>query len=503
MERKAAFLLLLLLLVVSLGALDEELPDVEITGPSALHSVLEKRGLSGEDLLLPDVTDSLQTLLPAIPEESLPVPLQKLHWLYFKAGYNWDFHGCFLADSLFTAPLSFRAEAQRLSYEEAWKQLALRAVGQYSGKNHRVGVQLKKVYSKSEYNIDYQSVNALSLNLDFNNIRLFAYPVNLSLNGEVQTSHYQYLSSDSESDLVHFNHRVGLSGKLSHGTRFFADLYYAYHTPALSLRLGFPAREESDFLDFAKGISIWLADHKVSPGAHISQRFIIDDRNFIQIYQESDLQVQDNYSLLLRQPWQKQREDAFVTFRPLNAHVIFYNSAIRLHERPLNLSLDLSVRYLMDGPVYSLANPDDGLPTALPRDILASSATLKGVYRSGSTFFSQSVVLEQDLLDSATGQPVPYVPLLSLETELSQAWEPVRLAVWLRQYYATENDLGEKLDNAMDLGGELDYSLTKDFNLFVELSNLELSSLLNRGKYVFRTLPSPPTVISLGFRFGF
>jgi len=496
--KKTVSLLLLLTIFSLIFAAEEDLPDIEITGPSQLKSILEKKGLSGNYLRIPDITDSLPPLLPPIPAEKTVVPLPKRHWLYAKATSNWDYQTCFLADSVLSLPLFSLIELQRSSLKNDWRQvIGGLDIGQETG-YLSWSAGFNTVNSSSDFILDYQSVNTLFLNLNFSQLKLFSSPAKLYLKGELQNNRFQYINETDESDLYHYNHQIGLKGKLSQGAEYFIDGYYSYHTPALAIGFNFPERESPEAFDFVKSLAFYLTDNKVCPAVNLSQRFFLPANNTLHLYQKAEISVRDNYDLLLSQPWQKQRSDVFFTFQPVNAHLVWGKRFGLRNNAPLDFYLDIGLNYRMDDAVYWLEKAEDSLPIAKPQDVLEGLASLQVTYTTGSTKFSQEVAIRKDYKDGFNDEELPYIPLVTLKTDFMHSWQDWRLIASFNQYYRTQDDLDNFLEEALELNGRLEYALQKDLIVCIEMNNL-----LSKSKTIFRTLPQEPATIGLSIHYGF
>jgi hypothetical protein len=477
----------------------EDLPDIEISGPSTLRSILEKRALPGNNFMIPDVVDSLGHLIPRLPEDVFkPSLIYNNHYLYLESGMDWNTRACFVSDSLFDTPLLFSSVLDYAFLERKWSSLNAEAGFVYNNPSQVLSAFIKTVNSSSPNISRRQSVNALKLNYDLNNLKLFGNPMQINLRAELQNSIYRYSSMSSEKNVMHYNNSICITGRLT--PEVYANLcgYYSYHSPSASVLFGFDQTANEDKGFFLKSFSLYASKRKLTPGMHLSHRFYLDKNNNLLIYQKSGMEVYNNYRFLSEQPWQKQLTDAIITFYPVNAHLMLNNQSIKIASIPVRLSFDLSANYNLDKPVYELDNVIDNQPVAIPVNTIGNSLEVKLVYGSANAGFTQSVALSREWRSADSHMTVGYVPLITLDSGLFCKLGDLSIKTGLKQCYYTKDELGSYLPESLDLGGSLGYNINQDFNLFFRVSNL-----LNQGKYFFRTVPTAPASVTAGFEYIF
>ncbi len=491
---------LLLALAACLFATAEELPDVEITGPSELKSIMAKKGIGGNDLLLPDVVDSLKPVFPQILEIPAPKPEVLKNFLHLSADHRLNLLGCFLSDRFLGSPLGVRGRLQKHSLSDQWHNWCGELIGQYFTPASRLSFGFKKTDVKSEFYSKAQSVSVLGLNYDQERLNLFQNPSQLRLGLEMHNCRYRYLQHTEDRDEMLLNANLGLSTRLKNELLFSADAWYSYDTATIQARLDFPGDEYLDALGWFRSVSLVVSGDKIAPGIHLSKRFHIDNENLIQVFQKSDFEIMDNYKLLLGQPWQQQHKDALVSLRPLNAHLLLASRSFRLAGQPVQLSLDYGIQYVVDEYMYFLT-PQSGsndLPLLKEQNVLRNNVDFILSWSAGASRFSQSCLLDKGWQTSNGNHDLPYVPFVSLLTQYTFSAHPVTFDLYAEQCFLTEDEDGADLDGVMDIGARAGFSLSGNLDVFACLINL-----LNRGRRVHRNVDPDPTSISLGFQARF
>ncbi|MFO7660892.1 MAG: hypothetical protein R6V77_08260 [Candidatus Cloacimonadaceae bacterium] len=496
MKQRFYLLAILLLFVLTAIAQTQDLPDVEVSGPSLLRSFLEKRGLAGTDLIVPDVTDSLNPLFPPFPKDDL-VTYKRLRKNALHLNYNSpkNLHAAFLADSLFTLPIALKAGLNLYSPDEDWNSLAFSSGIVYERSAIRQAILVKHLdawISSSAYDLKYQSVSAINLNYNFIIRNLLKNHLDMQLSVEVQNRLIDYRDDGKDMDAtLNFNHAVGFSTPLCPNLNLKADARLAYKTPVFSLGVTLRENDFTDKFAFLRGLSVDLTDQRIMPGIHLSQRFALDSENSFHILQKSALNVYENFGLLSSQPWQEQQSDALVAFKPLDAMLSFTNQNIVLFGHPVMFNLATGVEYIFDQPGYY----EPVLQNAfLPK--LSSQTVFQNIYRFGLNYGSSAVKLSQFVelnkgwLKERNDAEMPYLPFLTLDSSLELKLDPLHLKGTLNQYYKAKDELGNDLEEALELDADVYLRFGKDITLYLKGQNL-----LNKGRIIYRTLPGEPVAV--------
>jgi len=499
MEKRIFALTFFLMLFLVLCAEVQDLPDVEISGPSMLRSFLEKRGLSGSELIIPDVVDSLNPLFPGFPQEDLTTEL-KMNKNALHLNYNSDLnlHGSFLGDNLFGTPLAFKAGVNRHSLEDYFTSLSSSTGIVYQKDETGISILLKYIKSESHYDIKNQYVGAINLNYYFTINNLLKYPFALHLKPEIQSRMVDFRDDSGDKEELNFNHNAGFSTQLSNSFNVCAEGYWVYKTPVLSTKLALRDNEQTEKFNFLRSISVDVTDERILPGIHLSKRFSLDSENTIHLYQKSALNIHENYGLLMKQPWQRQLEDPIVALKPLDAHFVFTNQNLTIFNYPVMFTLDCGVQYIFDEPLYTTPAQGGDLPQLKPETVFKNNFSFGGVYNSKLLKVSQSVELNKGWLKERSDQELPYLPFLTLKSDVELKLEAFQLKGQLSQYYSAKDELKEDLPEAIELGAELNLQLMKDFTLYLKGHNL-----LNKGKTFYKTLPTEPVAVYGGLILSF
>jgi len=501
MNKRIILALFLIVFVISISALVQDLPDVEIFGPSELKSILEKKTVLNSDLLLNDIVDSLRPILPSIPPIEDPVNVYKKYSLYLDINTTSSFHSYLTADSVLAVPLSIKTFIEQKVLKKDWSDLSLKFYAQYQSEKSKFITGIKALNSYSPYVIDNQSVNSIKLHYMINQLNLFNKNVNMHIKAEIQSTSYENPISDNTKNKMYMNHNIGINFSASEDILVGLEAFYAYNTPLISVSLDFVDREDMNDYSFFKSILLYVSDKNIVPGIHLSKRTFLNKNNYIQLYQKSDVEIWDNYNLLINQPWQMLQTDALISFKPVNTHIIFSNKSLSFNGRPICLNADAGVQYLIDEPVYIKPVSDlliNALPLAEAENVLKSNIKLNGAYDTDGFSFSQSVSLEKGWVTTYSNATLPYLPLLTLDTDIEYNVESFKITNWLKQYYSTKTEEKEYLRESFDLGAKVEYNITPDFTIFIEGQNL-----LNKGKINYRTVPTEPASAMIGLLYIF
>jgi len=491
-------LLLIALLLISVAAFSQvqDLPDVEISGPSLLRSFVEKRGLAGNDLILPDVTDSLNPLFPPFPKED-KVTFKSLRKNALHLNYNsWEnLHATLLADSLFILPIALKAGLNPFSPDEDWHSLSVRGGMAYENSATRLVILAKHQDARIDnnaYDLKYQSVSAINLNYHLTIKNLLKNPLDVQLSGEVQNRLIDYREDNKDMDYtLNFNHALGFSTPLCPNLNLKANARLAYKTPVFSLGVTLRENEFTDKFDFLRGFSVDVTDKRVMPGIHLSKRFSLDSENSFHLLQKSALDVYENYGILTSQPWQEQQSDALVAFKPIDAMLSFTNQNVVLFGHPVMFNLASGVQYIFDRPgYYEPVSANSQLPKLSSETVFKNSYRFGVNYGSSAVKLSQFVELNKGWLKERNDEEMPYLPFLTLDSSLELNLDPLRLKGTLNQYYNAKDELGNDLEEALELDADAYLRIGKDMTLYLTGQNL-----LNRGKVIYRTLPTEPVAL--------
>lgn len=496
MKQRFYLLTALLLIVMSVFAQTQDLPDVEVSGPSLLRSFIEKRGLAGTDLILPDVTDSLNPLFPPFPHEDF-ITYKRLRKNALHLNYNSlsNLHAVFLADSLFTLPVAMKAGLNLHSPDEDWNSMSLLGGIVYERSAIRQAILVKHLDARidnSAYDLKYQSISVINLNYNFIIRNLLKNPLDMQFSAEIQNRLIDYRDDGKDMDYtLNFNHAIGFSTPLCPNFNLKADARLAYKTPVLSLGVTLRENEFTDKFAFLRGLSVDITDKRILPGIHLSQRFALDSENSFHILQKSALNIYENYGLLSSQPWQEQHSDALVAFKPLDATLSFTNQNIVLFGHPVLFNLATGIEYIFDHPgYYESVSSNAQLPKLSSETVFKNSYRFGLNYGSSAVKLSQFVELNNGSLKERKDEEMPYLPFLMLDSSLELKLEPLLLKGTLNQYYSAKDELGNDLEEALELDADAYLSVGKDITLYLKGQNL-----LNKGRIIYRTLPGEPVAV--------
>jgi hypothetical protein len=491
-------LCLIIGLVSVLSAAVEDLPDVEISGPSVLKSILAKRSLGYTDLRMPDVVDSLKPILPLLPEDYPPPASSRFNFLHLSASQLMDYQFYGISDQIFHTPFTLLAELERNSIDGNWSSSSAQAGALYTYGKSRASWFVKTVRAESPYIYNYQHTSLINMNYNINKIMLSRYKADIYVNAQLHNSKHEYLDNNHVSDRMYLYNKLGLHTNLSSLSLLSLDAAYLDKTPFLSVKLGFLDKSIGESSNLVHAVNVFVSDKRLIPGIHISRRFYMGKEHILHLFQQSGYEIHDNYSLLMNQPWQKQQSDALITFIPIRTHLRYDNLSSKLWGRPLCLTLDLGAQYSLDEPILSLADTLETLPKAEPETVLTNTAELKATYKSSFSSFSQSLRISRSLFTEKDNAVVPYRPLVVLETQYLYSRQPVKAEVAFRQSYLNQDESEQDLRESFELGGMLQYDIDEAFSAFIRLSNI-----LDKAPVLYRTLPLKPAEIEAGINIRF
>lgn len=492
------FLCLFLILTSVLSAAVEDLPDVEISGPSILKSILAKRSLGYADLRMPDVTDSLKPILPALPEDYPPPSSSRNTFVHLSAAQLLDYHVYAISDRIFKTPFTLLADLERYSLDENWISFNAKAGAIYKYKKSKVSWFVKTARVESPYIYDYQHASAINMNYYINKVTISKYKADIYVKAELLNSRYEYLYNDLKSDRIYLHNKLGLHTNLSPSSVLSLDAAYLDKTPFLTAGLGFLDKSVGESSNLIHSLNIYASDRRIIPGIHISKRLYLGKENILHLFQKSAYEIHDNYTMLLNQPWQRQQTDALIAFTPVNAHIRYDNLSVLMAGRPLCLTLDLGAQYSLDDAVLTLPDTLVTLPKAEPETVLTNSALFKATFISRFSTLSQTVKFSQSLFTEKDNAVVPYRPLLVLETSYLYHKQPFKGEVTFRQSYLNRDESERDLRESFELDGGLIYDIDEAFSAFVKLTNI-----LDKAPILHRMIPARPAELRAGINLRF
>jgi hypothetical protein len=347
--------------------------------------------------------------------------------------------------------------------------------------------------------IHAQSDNSINLMYYTKPSRMLGMPLSLYAGAEFHS--YKIDKTDNTDSKTDNYVNANLKLAYYHDDNYIlsAEGAYLQKVPVFTLQMAKADGADLSLLDILKGISVSATDVRIVPGLHLAKTLELSEHNALQFYQESEVITRDNYKVLLEQPWQYGKSKALVTFKPLNAHVSLANNSLAIGNTNVALSTDLGTAYLVDEPVYYAATVlGSPLPVSHPEGVLQSNFGLKCAMIMDSFSFKQSATLSKGWLAAHNYVQQPYEPLITLESMLCYSHHKLAASTWVNQYYQTFDNAHQYLREAVDIGAKLEYKISNDFAI-----NGKLSNLLNKGKYIYQTIPTEPTSVAIGFRYNF
>jgi hypothetical protein len=489
--------LILLITTVLVGDI-QELPDVEITGPSSLDTYTGKKGLVSSELMIPDIVDSLRSILPTIPDENPVMRRQAGNAFYLNVNQRLGFKTYLICDSLFSKSSALFVGAEYETPRDEWKYFNGRLGLQHTTGASRLGISVGTINAYSPYLISRQTVNALNLYYNINNVIIFKRMLYINLTGELQQTHQVKRDEQDATDNLHVYNRVNLGYLHNYRNRFEIGGGLAFKTPYAYMKAGFVTGDEKSYYSFIRGLSVQVTDKRFMPCIHLSRIFQIDTNNSIQLYQKSDVKIHDTFRLLSEQPWQRMLSDVVCEYLPLNAHLIINNKSLDIGDVPISLTADLGLLYYIDKPVYHDLDDGNLFPMTTPQDVITNELSVRALYSGNVIRLSQELKLVRARLVDDADSRLPYQPELALFSSIEYRKKAFTAQAWLNQYFKTRNDIESNLRDSFDLGARVEYSFSQRFAVHLKAENV-----LNKGLYLFRTIPVMPPTYSAGFIFSF
>jgi len=489
--------LILLATTVVFGDI-QELPDVEITGPSSLDTYTGRKGLISSELMIPDIVDSLRSILPSVPDESPVKRRQAKNAFYINVNQRLGFKTYLICDSLLSKPTALFGGAVYDTPRDDWRYFNGRLGLQHTTGDSKLGISAGTINAYSPYLISRQTVNALNLYYNNNNVSVFKRMLYINLTGELQqTNQVTRDEQDAKNDL-HIYNKFNIGYLHNYRNRYEFGGGWASKTPYAYMKAGFVPGDEQSIFSFIRGLSVQVTDKGFMPGIHLSRIFQVDANNSIQLYQKSDVKIHDTFRLLSEQPWQRMLSDVVCEYIPLNAHLIINNKAISLGEVPVSLTADFGILYYIDNPVFYALNDGNPFPLATPKDVISNELSVKALYSGNVIRLSQELKLVRAMLADDADSRLPYQPELALVSGMEYRKKAFTAQAWLNQYFKTRDDLDSNLRDSFDLGSKVEYNFSQRFAVHLKAENV-----LNKGLYAFRTIPVMPPTYSAGFILNF
>lgn len=489
--------LLGILFAASLLAEVQELPDIEISGPSLLKSTLEKKGLLHSELNVADVTDSLNPIFPPIVPMTLIAKQQKNHAAYLDIS-NLGFNSYFLMNNVVKDNGFISGTVNYYTPKSKWNQFN-GELGLISNiEKSTLGLLIRNTSNHSPRNIKYQNDSSLKISYQLNDTHSPELPVELKISTDTHLYQDKTTIPNRKSTKYYLNNNFQFNYYFAEHQAFGFDASYIQNAPVIILQLLNTSSDEESKFDFVKSISISASETRFLPGIYLARRLMSLPETSLILYQESKIKVWDTYSLIKEQPWQYRQKKAIVSFNPLNAHLVADNKSLTIKDTPVVLSADAGIRYFVDEPLLVSNGLANDLPIAMPEGMLRSILNISAKISRAAWSYKQSFQLEKGWLAAHSYINQPYLPLFSAESRFDYKYRKFTFSASLDQSYRTQDERGNCLREAINPGAGVDYSINSDMTIYGKLSNL-----LNKGKYAYKTLPTEPASIMLGCLFVF
>ncbi len=477
-----------------------DLPDIEISGPSALKSTLEKRGIISSELNIPDVVDSLKPIIPTMPESSITYPRpkkQSKNALYSEAG-NSGIKSSIMLSELFSQSNYFTANAGIHTPAKKWYQKELDAGIHHITEVTLIDFNINHIDIDTPKNISYQSDSSLQLMYDFNYNYELAFPYKMKFQTEFESYQNRNDILSRRTNKQYWNNQLTIKYLLNNIAEFTLDGSYIQESPILALKASRTLSVNKETWDFFKGVSLYISEKSIVPGIALSKRFSTFHETSLLICQESGFNVWNNYTLFIKQPWQYNQREAIISFYPLSANISMLNSSLEIMDLPLNLSSDYCIRYSINQPVLKSTSIAGDLPVAVPETVLESSLKCGFEIREDLVSFTQSFLFDKGWMVEHKYSAMSYLPMITSESSIDYTLNRFKFNLHFNQYYNTKDDTGAFLRDALDLGATVKYTLNHEAYIYLKLSNL-----LYKGKIVYRNLPAEPVELLLGLFYKF
>ncbi len=476
----------------------EDLPDVEISGPSSLKSTMQGRSLGYSDLRIPDVTDSLRPILPDLIDIKKPKEKPWRNLIHLSMNNLLDYRLHYMGDRFFSSPFATFANLEYFSPTNQWTQFTAEAGVQYGARNIDTAIIIKRNDIETPYTYGNHHINAINLNAYFNNIKLTTYKSYIYLNSELLQSEYRYGSQTAPEERLFFFHQAGISSGLSNNLTLQADGVYLDQTPAMAVSIISKDQDIEVNDDVFSSVSLYLTENRIFPGIHLSRRFFFNGAGFIQMYQKSGWDFHDNYSALVKQPWQQQMSKGMISLRPIDTHLLLSNRSLLVADNPIDIILDLSLQLKLDEPLLTITDAAYPLPVNKQFTVLQNNGLLKVAYGLGNFTLSQSAFLQQAWLSALGNKKVAYVPLITLRTAYSYRKDKLKASALLEQFLNTRDENGNSLREAIELSAALEYDVFEQLTL-----QLRVNNILDKGRIIHTAIPVAPASVCAGISYRF
>jgi hypothetical protein len=149
---------------------------------------------------------------------------------------------------------------------------------------------------------------------------------------------------------------------------------------------------------------------------------------------------------------------------------------------------------MVDRPVLMSMDTGSVIPESVRENILENEFALTGYLSKGNFNASQSIAVSKDYIYENPLIEMPYEPQFILKTDLEYTLKDLKATLAVDQGYHSKDDLGNYLRESADISLQITYRVMQNLSLFGKASNL-----LNRARYDFRTMPTDPVSVSMGF----
>jgi hypothetical protein len=488
--------ILLLLLLSSLAAQIQVLPDIEVSGESQVKIFLYKKALPYSTQAL--AGDSLRAFLPQslpepIPAEILLLKLPLRHYLHAEASSRMRLEADYrylsphpnitslgLGMSLY-APKGnllsnhYRGFSNFLAPSEEDIALNLRYYNSDgSGLNSEFGAADLQVY-KEQYRFDRFNLNRVSTGFGVYGIKQSNAGLGLDRWG-LKFSH------QSVFDLPDYDW----------GNRIYLHKGYAAWHSYLDLELM--------MFDKASMNVIYDGEHFL-PVPGFVWRYITDFDQQFSISNDPQTWPNDYAPALEKYRW------AFLKYAPSIAPntTIPLNLSFRLEDYQSTSSqsflrkfaVENRSQYRLNEALPTISNNPD-IPGLYFDDVFSNESMITASFGQGSVTFDQSFALDLAYLSSQDWRRVPYNALLKAESAIRYAAYPYVADVALNQHYFTLDHLQQDLPEVFDLSLGAAYEFGAFDQVYIRLENL-----LNAYNRPFKTLPNRGFSITVGIHHRF
>lgn len=494
---KTLILLGIILIFSSISfAETQELPDVEITGPSVLKTTTTKGSILYNEILIPDVVDSLKPVLPKFPQEAIIQKKQSKYGIFIDIGSNIDIKVNLIADKLLSKQNSATACVDYTNYKKDWSYLYINSIAHRDMDNADIDVVLKVLSSYSPGYIKEQYNNSLGIRYHFSNRIMKKYPIDIILDNVIHNNQIDYGNIAGYGKQTYTKNNLITNVQISPQKQITLDLLYNQKTPLLIVKTAFIEGEEEKPLSMIKEISIALSNYRIAPGIHISKRFIRNSVNSFHLFQESSVIARNNADFASEYYWLNPLDKGLVTFKPINLSVIWNNSSFRFAQRPVVVETKYNITYSIDEPI--LVAFTNSLPQVYQIRALYNSANVSGLYAWQRVSINQSIELVKGWNCQSNFSSIAYQPLFKLNTELAYKDKAYLANLWVKQSYHTKNELNQIMRESIELSTRIAYNVRQDFMLYGQADNV-----LDKGLVTFRTFPASPRQVKAGFIYIF